>query len=171
MTDATENGGQRPDALERLLAIEDIKCLKSRYLQAVDFKDWPAMEEIFTEDARIDFGGEGQYHVGHHGVTEADLNPVAWIVTGGREAAKVIAGAVGDIIAVHQGHDPQIRILSADHATGRWTLYDRLEYADETMHGYGHYHEEYRRIGGQWRISALTLTRLRVVWEDNRAAS
>lgn len=169
MSDATIAHRQGVGGLERLLAIEDIKFLKSRYLQAVDFKDWSAMEEIFTEDARIDFGGEGQYHVGHHGVTAEDVNPAAWIVIGGKDAAKVIAGAVGEIIAVHQGHDPQIEVLSHDHAKGRWTLYDRLEYADETMHGYGHYHEEYLRVEGRWRISALILTRLRVVWEANRA--
>ena len=63
----------------------------------------------------------------------------------------------------------QIYVHSEDYATGRWTLYDRLEYADEVMHGYGQYEEEYRRVDGQWRISALTLTRLRVVWEDKCA--
>jgi hypothetical protein len=50
------------------------------------------------------------------------------------------------------------------------SLYDRLEYAAEVMHGYGHYDEEYRFVDGQWRFSALTLTRLRVVWESMHAA-
>lgn len=159
------------DALARLVAIEDIKNLKSRYFSAVDCKDWPAITDIFTADARVDFSGECQYHVGHHGVTAEGINPADWVVIGGQATAGVIAGAVGNIIAVHQGHDPQIYVHSADRATGRWTLYDRLEYGDEIMHGYGHYDEEYRCIEGQWRISALTLTRLRVVWEDRRATA
>jgi hypothetical protein len=50
------------------------------------------------------------------------------------------------------------------------SLYDRLEYAAEVTHGYGHYDEEYRFVDGQWRFSALTLTRLRVVWESMHAA-
>jgi hypothetical protein len=29
--------------------------------------------------------------------------------------------------------------------------------------GYGHYHEEYRKAGGRWRIRRLRLTRLKVV--------
>ncbi|MCJ9720390.1 nuclear transport factor 2 family protein [Agrobacterium sp. SHOUNA12C] len=157
-----------PGALMRLEAAEDIKVLKSRYFQAVDFKDWPSIVEMFTDDARVDFSGECKHHIGHHGVTAAGINSDDWVVVGGRATAEVIAGAVGEVIAVHQGHDPQIRILSAERATGRWTLYDRLEYPDEIMHGYGHYEEEYRRVDGQWRISALTLTRLRVVWEDLR---
>lgn len=154
--------------VERLVAIEEIKNLKSRYFDAVDMKDWSAIIAIFTEDARVDFGGEGKHHVGHHGVTEADVDPEAWIVIGGPKTAKVIEGAVGGITSVHHGHDPQIEIHSATRATGRWKLYDRLEYGHEVMHGYGYYDEEYRCEGGVWRISELTLNRLRVVWEDAR---
>lgn len=154
------------DAITRLLAIEDIKALKSRYFSAVDTKDWPAIVDIFTEDARVDFSGECQFHIGHHGVTEADIDPAQWVVIGGANTAEVIAGAVGEIIAVHQGHDPQIYVQSETRATGRWSLYDRLEYGSEVMHGYGHYEEEYRCVDGKWRISTLTLTRLRVVWEE-----
>lgn len=159
------------DVVTRLLAIEDIKTLKSRYFSAVDTKDWPAIIDIFTEDARVDFSGECQYHVGHHGVTAADIDPAQWVVIGGAETARVIEGAVGGIVAVHQGHDPQIHLHSETRATGRWTLYDRLEYGLEVMHGYGHYDEEYRLVDGRWRISALTLTRLRVVWETTQAGS
>lgn len=154
-----------PDAITRLLAIEDIRNLKSRYFSAVDGKDWSAITEIFTTDARVDFSGECQYHVGHHGVTAEGINPADWVVIGGEATARVIEGAVGGIVAVHQGHDPQINVISADCATGRWTLYDRLEYGREVMHGFGHYEEDYRRVDGRWRISALTLTRIRVVWE------
>jgi hypothetical protein len=30
------------------------------------------------------------------------------------------------------------------------------------MHGYGHYHETYVLVDGQWLISTMTLKRLRV---------
>ncbi|MBB3386211.1 MULTISPECIES: nuclear transport factor 2 family protein [unclassified Rhizobium] len=153
------------DALARLVASEDIRQLKSRYFSAVDTKDWQAISSMFTDDARVDFSGECQHHVGHHGVTEDSINPADWVVIGGDATAKVIEGAVGGIVAVHQGHDPQIEIHTPETASGRWTLYDRLEYGGEIMHGYGHYDEQYRLVGGQWRIASLTLTRIRVVWE------
>lgn len=162
------NGVFALDPLARLIAIEDIKVLKSRYFAAVDEKDWPAIVDIFTADARVDFSGECQYHIGHHGVAAEDINTDDWVVIGGEATADVIAGAVGEIIAVHQGHDPQIEVQSPEFARGRWSLYDRLEYADEVMHGYGHYQEEYRFEDGKWRISVLTLTRLRVAWESKR---
>ncbi|MCP2138464.1 hypothetical protein J2S28_005588 [Rhizobium sp. SLBN-94] len=154
------------DAVTRLIAIEEIRQLKSRYFAAVDGKDWQAISAIFTDDAQVDFSGECQYHVGHHGVTAEDINPTDWVVIGGNATAKVIEGAVGGIVAVHQGHDPQIHIHTSTTASGKWSLYDRLEYGSEVMHGYGHYDEEYRLIDGRWKISSLTLTRLRVVWEN-----
>lgn len=168
MTEQSNITASAVNDLARLVALEEIRALKARYFHAVDTKDWPAIIDIFTEDARVDFGGELQYHVGHHGVTEADADPDAWVVIGGAATAKVIEQAVGSIVSVHQGHDPLITLQSADAASGRWTLYDRLEYGHEVMHGFGHYDETYRKIGGQWRIASLTLTRLRVAWEDTR---
>jgi hypothetical protein len=151
--------------VEALLAIEEIRQLKSRYFQAVDEKDWDSIAEVFTEDATIDFSGESRHHIGHHGFAEADAaSSEGSPVTGGREAARVIAGAVQDLVTVHHGHDPQITLIGRDAARGRWSMYDRLDYGSEVMHGYGHYHEEYRRQGGRWRIAALTLVRSRVVW-------
>ncbi len=34
---------------------------------------------------------------------------------------------------------------------------------EEHLHGWGHYHEEYRRVDGVWLISYRALTRLRQV--------
>lgn len=168
MTDQASLTAAAVDDVARLVAIEEIKQLKARYFHAVDTKDWAAIVDIFTADARVDFGGEVQHHVGHHGVTAAEADAGAWVVIGGPATARVIEGAVGGITSVHQGHDPIITIRSDRAASGRWTLYDRLEYGHEVMHGYGHYEEEYRRVEGQWRISTLTLTRLKVAWEDAR---
>jgi SnoaL-like domain len=170
LTNAAESpepdAGAEPGPVETLVALESIRVLKSRYLQAVDEKDWPAIVDIFTEDAVVDFSEEGQYHVGHHGVEAEDIDPEQWKVTGAA-ATEVIANAVQDIVTVHHGHDPQIVVETAETARGRWSLYDRLEYGDEVMHGYGHYHESYRRVQGKWKISSLKLTRLRVVWSDS----
>ena len=44
-------------------------------------------------------------------------------------------------------------------------MYDRLETALDVFHGYGHYHETYRRIDGNWLFASLTLTRLKGVWK------
>lgn len=157
-----------PDSLEsqvaKLWAIEQIKALKSLYFQAVDEKDYGTIGALFTADAVVDFSGEPQHHVGHHGVAEGDVNPDSWRVIGGAETGRVIASAVQDVVTVHQGHDPQIVLTGPTTARGRWTLYDMLEFPGETMHGFGHYFEQYELRDGKWLISSLRLTRLRVIW-------
>ena len=73
---------------------------------------------------------------------------------------------VGDVTTVHHGHMPEIEILSPTTARGVWAMEDKLRWPEgspiQTMHGYGHYHETYELVDGAWRISTLTLTRLRL---------
>lgn len=38
---------------------------------------------------------------------------------------------------------------------------------EEHLHGYGHYHEKYRRVDGTWLISYRNLARLREVHTPN----
>lgn len=152
------------DPLERLLAIEEIKTLKSRYFQALDFKDWDGYASLFTPDAVIDFSA--QPDLINHGREETRPNPKDWIFTGGRAAADFIEPLFADVVSAHQGHDPQVTLLGPNAATGYWSLYDRLEFADEVFHGYGHYHDEYVRVDGTWLQSRLVLTRIRGAWES-----
>jgi hypothetical protein len=39
---------------------------------------------------------------------------------------------------------------------------DIVEFTDSVLHGYGHYHETYRKTAGVWRIATLHLTRLKL---------
>ena len=157
------------DAASRLWAHEQIKQLKAAYFRAVDTQDYPCIAALFTEDAAVDFTGELRHHIGHHGVTAESLIPAPQIVIGGLAAAKVIEDAIDGLVTVHHGHDPLIEITSSTSASGRWSLHDILEYEKETMHGYGHYTEEYRLVEGRWKFSRLILSRLRVVWTTRLA--
>ena len=59
-------------------------------------------------------------------------------------------------------------------ARGVWAMEDLLSLPDnlsQVLHGWGHYHETYERIGGQWRIKTLQLTRLRVDGQLGQCAS
>lgn len=157
------------DALARLVAIEEIKQLKSRYFQALDFKDWDAYASMFTADAVIDFSHQPDLIEHGRGETAPDLND--WIFTGGRAAADFIEPLFADVTSAHHGHDPQIVLTSEDTATGYWALYDRLEFVDEIFHGYGHYREEYHRIDGEWKFVHLVLTRVVCSWEPKDVAA
>jgi hypothetical protein len=144
------------DAIERLVAIEDIKRLKAKYFRCLDTKDWDGFATVFSDDAVMDMSGEMR-----DGTTEGD-----GITTGAQAIADFVRGAVDQVNTVHHGHMPEIDILSDTTASGIWAMEDKLWWPEgaplTAMHGYGHYHEQYVRTADGWRIARTTLTRLRV---------
>src|SRR5262249_52414912 len=68
-----------------------------------------------------------------------------------------------DVVTVHHGHMPEITITSPTTATGIWSMEDRCTFpGGRDMNGFGHYFEDYEKVGGDWRIKTMKLTRLRV---------
>ncbi|HEY7072573.1 MAG TPA: nuclear transport factor 2 family protein [Acidimicrobiales bacterium] len=130
--------------------IEDIKRLKARYFRLMDTKDWDAWGQVFAEDAVME-------------VPEADM-----VATGRAGILEFVRKALSGTVTVHHGHMPEIELTGADTATGIWAMFDFVEWTSrETgersgLRGYGHYHEEYVREDGAWRIARTRLTRLRV---------
>jgi len=126
--------------------IEAIKQLKARYCRTMDTKDWAAMREVFADDVEMDTTASG-----------------GGVVTGADEFMAFLQGALGDVITVHQCHMPEIALTSATSASGVWGMEDMLRWPDgRELHGYGHYHETYEKVGGEWRIKRSQLTRLRM---------
>ena len=142
--------------IERLTAIEEIKQLKARYFRCMDTKDWPGLQEVFSPDAEFDMRGEA-----------ADKSKAAdALIVGAPNIMPFIRNAVLDLVTVHHGHMPEIEITSPTTAKGIWAMEDVLRWppgaAVKTLHGYGHYHETYRKTEDGWRIQSSRLSRLRV---------
>jgi hypothetical protein len=139
MTDVTD--------LEKLLAIEDIKHLKSRYFRFVDQKDWTAWRALFGDDGHFEIGA------GSFDGADAFVANVREFLT--------------DATTFHHGHMPEIDVLGPDEATGVWTLYDVVEPPAESgvspFYGYARYWERYERRGGEWKIVSMRIERLRKV--------
>lgn len=68
--------------------------------------------------------------------------------------------------SIHHVFSNEITFLSSTTAIGIWAMEDRLLWrngdTEEELHGFGHYHEEYRCDEGTWRISRRRVARLRV---------
>ena len=139
--------------IERLLAIEAIKQVKSRYFWALDHKDWDMWRrDVWAPDGRLE-------------VPEADtvVEPLETVI-------EWVSGSVGDQVSVHHGHMPDIEFTSDTTAKVVWAMEDRLFRSPEYplggggtwLHGFGHYHETYVKLGVGWRIQSSRLTRLRV---------
>jgi hypothetical protein len=154
------------DALTRLIATEDIKQLKARYFRAVDLKDAALLRSVFMDDAIVDYRGSTMDPRTGINAIEATEDTV---LEGGEVAANWIIETVRDLVSVHHASVPEIEITSATTATGIWPMVDHLRFPPgapvSELVGYGHYHETYRCVDGQWKIERLRLTRLRV---DNR---
>lgn len=150
------------DPIERLVAVEEIRRLKARYFWAVDRKDWAGLATVFTDDAVFDMTAEMAHQGGRTSEASGEV-----IVIGGPAIAEFCASVVtDDVVSVHHGYMPVIDVTAPEAASGRWTMDDWVDFGDREMHGHGWYEEEYRRTGGEWRISRLDLRRTRTDWTE-----
>jgi SnoaL-like domain len=137
--------------VERLEAVEEIKQLKARYFRCMDTKDWDGFAAVFTSNARMDVSGE--------------MPDGGGVTTGNREITAFVRTSIDDVTTVHHGHTPEIDVTSPTSAAGVWAMEDHLWWPEGSpirlMHGYGHYHETYKKVDGQWLIKSTTLARLR----------
>ncbi len=135
------------DDAATLLAIESIKRLKARYCRYLDTKDWAAWRTIFTDDFVSDTA-----EAGGKVIAGADDFVAFLRKTLGRPAQ----------VTAHQVHAPEIELTSPTTARGVWALQDVVRLGPGlTLVGYGHYHETYENVAGQWLIKTSKLTRLR----------
>jgi len=132
--------------LETLAAIEEIKALKARYFRFLDCKQWEQWQECFSEDFTALYEGP------HPDIEFASREELI------AENRRILA----DVLTVHHGHSPEITLTSTETARGIWAMYDRVELPGAGFEGWGHYHEKYRKIDGQWKISRIHLTRLKI---------
>jgi hypothetical protein len=133
------------DDATTLLEIEAIKQLKARYCRYLDTKDWEAWRGIFTDDFVSDTADAG-----------------GKVIIGADDAVAFTRKNLRDQPTVHQVHAPEIELTSSTTARGVWALEDVVRLAPGVnLHAYGHYHETYEKVDGQWRIKTSKLTRLR----------
>jgi ketosteroid isomerase-like protein len=146
------------EPVQRLIAIEEIKQLKARYFRLMDTKDYAALRNVFADDAVFDASCSLSI--------EPTEDSAAWIHSGGDAIAAFIESAVKPLRTVHHGHCHEIEVLSDTEARGVIAMEDQIW--DETgttmtLHGMGHYHETYVKVGGQWRIKTSRISRLHVI--------
>jgi len=132
--------------IEEFGIIEDIRQLKARYFRFTDTKDWSALAEVFCRDAVL----------GDDTVS----------VEGRAAVVDIIEQGTAGVTTVHHGHCHEVWVDSPDAARGIIAFED-LGFSKRTgeivMHGYGHYHETYRREDGAWRILESRIPRMAVV--------
>ena len=126
--------------------LEAIRRLKARYFRTMDTKDWEGMRQVFTDDVVVDTSEAG-----------------GSVVNGAAEFIAFLEETLRGAVTVHQGHMPEIDLLSATTASGIWALHDLVIWPGGVrLNGYGHYYETYEKAGDKWLIKSSKLTRLHV---------
>jgi SnoaL-like domain len=125
-----------------LVAIEEIRQVKHRYLRCVDLKLWDDLAEVFTPDATADYG------------TPALGRPLR--LAGRDQIVAFLRERLGrSIITVHFASQPEIAV-DGDTASGTWAFEDTVIATEHRMviTGAAFYEDRYRRGGdGRWRIA------------------
>ena len=133
--------------MNRLEEIEAIKQLKGRYFRGLDCKDWALFRSVFTDDFN-----------GNYGDSDAEK------FNSGDAIVEQMKAMLADAVTVHHGHTPEIEIIDETSAKGIWAMEDIVEHADFKLQGWGHYHETYRKLEGEWKIASVQLARLKLVF-------
>ena len=174
-------------AVERLVAIEDIKQLKARYFRTMDQKNWDEFEKLFTPDVVFDLQEaifardqvtkevqkSGEILIRPEQIIEKE-----WLQRGAATVRHWEETILTGVVTVHQGHMPEIELTSSTTARGYWTSSAGFGSRARTpmpmsggsptvqrpveYHGYGLYDETYEKQGGKWLIKTLKLTHFRV---------
>lgn len=149
------------DGIARLLACEEIRNVKARYLRGVDMADAALVRAILAEDCVLDYRG-----CCTDPATGRDAFPAMNIVMRGAAAWSDTGLRGMGIVSVHHCHNADIAVDGDATASAIWAMTDRLympegwDYA--VMTGFGYYHETYEKSGAAWKLKTLRIERLRV---------
>lgn len=131
--------------------LEAIRQLKARYFRLMDTRQWDAWRDCFTEDVTACYEGVPR---------ASDDLPLDINIEGREVLIDGVSTLMVGATSIHQGYMPEIELTSATTAHGIWTMFDYVRLPTCNFKGWGHYHEDYVKEGGQWRIKKIHLTRL-----------
>ena len=133
--------------IQHLMDIEAIKQLKHAYFRCLDTCNHEELATLFHEDVLVHFKG-GNYE---------------WKLQGRDEYIASIRKAFTKAsIGHHNGHQPEIQVLSETEATGIWYLADHMWIlnANYLTNGTALYWDRYVKQDGSWKIRETRYERL-----------
>jgi len=136
---------------QQLIDLEDIRQLKSRYFRLMDTQQWEPWTECFTADISALYEGAPR---------RSETQPMDITCDGRDVLVEGVSTLMTGAKSMHQGFMPEIELLDANNAKGIWAMFDYVRLPTCHFKGWGHYHENYVREGGAWRIKKIHLTRL-----------
>jgi ketosteroid isomerase-like protein len=134
--------------------IEKIRTLKARYCRFLDTKQWEAFGQLLSEDVVVEFYDTA--------------GKLQMKVEGRDELMRRLPAYFDPAQSVHQVKHHEIELLTPTTAQAIWAVEDIVTFFDPVyspsavIHGFGYYHEHYRKTAGEWRITGYRLERLKL---------
>ena len=138
--------------VQRLMDMEAVRQLKHAYFRCIDTANFAELATLFHEDVSVDFVG-GTYE---------------WKLEGRDEYLESIQKSfTSQAVGHHNGHHPEIQMLSETEATGIWYLTDNMWILNGNFFttGTAIYWDRYVKLDGRWGIKD---TKYRRIYEINR---
>lgn len=127
--------------------IEDIKRLKHAYFRCIDTVNLDELRRLTTPDVTTCYVG-GSYRIE---LKNQD------------EFIEMIANSFNaDCVARHNGHHPEIEIVSETEATGKWYLHDDFQNLRIMVRteGTAIYEDRYVKLDGRWLVKHQSYQRI-----------
>lgn len=137
--------------IDQLNDLEEIRQLKARYFRIMDTQQWEHWGECFTSDVTALY--EGAPRASDDLTTEVQITGRDALVAG---VQSLMTGAQ----SIHQGYMPEIELTSATTAHAVLSMFDNVRLPTCNFRGWGHYHDDFVKEDGQWKIKKIYLTRL-----------
>ena len=138
-------------AQDQLADIEDLKQVMARYARYGDTQNWEEFSKLFTED--LVYSVEAMPRATKDAPQSATIE--------GRDA---FIGGMGELLkgvqTCHNMYLPDITITGPTTATATWGLHDLVRLPTCVFNGYGHIHQDYVKVDGQWKITKSHTSRL-----------
>lgn len=133
--------------IQRMMDIEAIKQLKHAYFRCIDTANIDELGTLFHENVFVHFLG-GSYE---------------WKLEGRNAYMEAIGASFSkNAIGHHNGHHPEIQMLSETEATGIWYLADNMWTLEHKVltKGTALYWDKYEKVDGRWLIRDTRYERL-----------
>jgi hypothetical protein len=137
---ADESPGALRDAVQMLLDMEAIRRVKHAYFRCLDTGNFEELGGLFHPDVKVHFIG-GTYE---------------WKLEGRDEyVASIQQSFHTRSVGHHNGHHPEIEMLSPTKATGVWYLTDNMWIMNQKNFttGTAIYWDTYLKVEGRWLIA------------------
>jgi len=136
---ADDSPGALRDAVQMLLDMEAIRRVKHAYFRCIDTGNFDELYPLFHPDVTVHFIG-GTYE---------------WKLSGRDDYVGSIKQSFHSrSVGHHNGHHPEIEILSPTEATGVWYLTDNMWIMSQNNFttGTAIYWDRYVKVDGHWQI-------------------